>query len=41
MDFSNHDYMSSVLFSEIKIVSVVDNSLDILPPMISVHPIDR
>lgn len=30
-----------MLYREIKIISVVDNSIDVIPPMISVNELDR
>lgn len=41
MDFANQDVQASVLYREIKITSQVDNSLDVVPPMIRVNDLDR
>lgn len=39
-DLFSQDYSSSILYREQKIVSVVDNSLDVIPPMIPTHHLD-
>ena len=41
IDMLSHDTMASVIYRELNIVSLVDNTLDVIPPLISTHPIDR